>query len=78
VFSRNDDSVLAKMNVLFDKDKFVRSRSFAAEEPDDGEMVKRAIRDSLALGRVGSLTVDPNYLDFEPVIGELKREKIFY
>jgi len=31
----------------------------------DGAIVKRALLESLATGKVGSLTVDPNYLDFE-------------
>lgn len=70
---RNKEEVLAKMNVVFDKEKFVKGRSLEAEHPDsieEGDMVKRVIRDSIAAGRVGSLTVDPQYLDFEPISGK--------
>jgi citrate lyase gamma subunit len=31
----------------------------------DGKIIEKIIRDSLASGKIGSLTVDPNYLDFE-------------
>lgn len=60
------------MNVLFDKEKYVKGRSLESEHPDsieEGDMVKRVIRDSIAQGRVGSLTVDPQFLDFEPITG---------
>ena len=31
----------------------------------DGKIIEKIIRDSLSSGKIGSLTVDPNYLDFE-------------
>lgn len=74
---RDDNTVIAKMNVLFDKAAYEKGRSLrvdvdnrigeATEESEsvDGSIVKRAIQDSLVSGKVGSLAVDPNYLDFE-------------
>lgn len=57
------------MNVVFDKEKFVKGRSLESDDIEEGEMVRRVIRDSIAAGRVGSLTVDPQYLDFTPING---------
>lgn len=65
------------MNVLFDKAAYEKGRSLRTDvdnrisgttddsETVDGNIVKRAIQDSLVSGKVGSLSVDPNYLDFE-------------
>lgn len=61
------------MNVLFDKAMYEKGRSLgadnnkAASEKDDGEAIEKAIKESLASGKVGSLSVDPNFLDFEPL-----------
>lgn len=65
------------MNVLFDKAAYEKGRSLNNEfegnnsvtaeglnEQEGGAIVERAIKDSLVSGKVGSLTVDPNYLDF--------------
>lgn len=69
------------MNVLFDKAAYEKGRSLkddvadntvGIENPEneeiemkEGKIVKRALLDSIATGRVGSLLVDPQYLDFE-------------
>jgi hypothetical protein len=74
-FGRQDDSIVAKMNVMFDKAAYEKGRSLKPEEnpsskdmnDNEGRVVERAIRDSIAAGKVGSLTVDPNYLDFVPL-----------
>lgn len=70
---RYDDGMIAKMNVLFDKAMYEKGRSLDGndnkllDERDEGKMIEKAIKESLASGKVGSLTVDPNFLDFEPL-----------
>lgn len=74
---RNDNDVIAKMNVLFDKAMYEKGRSLdtnknkLVDEKDEGEVIAKAIKDSLASGKVGSLSVDPNFLDFEPLGSEI-------
>lgn len=64
------------MNVLFDKAAYEKGRSLKSDidnditsedstEMKDGKVVKKILKDSLVSGKVGSLSVDPNYLDFE-------------
>lgn len=61
------------MNVLFDKAMYEKGRSLdtsnnkIVDEKDEGQSIEKVIRDSLATGKVGSLSVDPNYLEFEPL-----------
>jgi hypothetical protein len=63
------------MNVMFDKAAYEKGRSLKPEESatsidvndNEGKVVKRAILDSIAAGKVGALTVDPTYLDFHPL-----------
>lgn len=75
---RNDNDVIAKMNVLFDKAMYEKGRSLdtnknkLVDEKDEGEAIEKAIKDSLASGKVGSLNVDPNFLDFEPLGSEIQ------
>lgn len=75
------------MNVLFDKAAYEKGRSLKDDVTDntigtvegvdedsemkEGKIVKRALLDSIATGRVGSLQVDPQYLDFEALDCEL-------
>lgn len=67
------------MNVLFDKATYEKGRSLDTsssankliDEKDEGKVIEKAIKDSLATGKVGSLSVDPNFLDFEPLGGEM-------
>lgn len=61
------------MNVLFDKALYEKGRSLdtsdnkLVDEKDEGKAIEKAIKESLASGKVGSLSVDPNFLDFEPL-----------
>lgn len=72
-------SVVAKMNVLFNRDTYEKgvekmiaegqesnavADKLTQEEMMGGKIVKRAIQESLATGKVGALNVDPHYLDF--------------
>lgn len=82
--------MIAKMNVLFDKTAYEKGRSLnpdvdnnlAEMSPEEtvevhaAEVVKKALRDSLVSGKVGSLSVDPNYLDFEAL--ECKYDFFFF
>jgi hypothetical protein len=64
------------MNVLFDKAMYEKGRSLDSksdklvDEKDEGKAIEKAIKESLASGKVGSLSVDPNFLDFEPLGSE--------
>ena len=70
-----ESAMIAKMNVLFDKAMYEKGRSLdkdnnklvEADLKDNGAVIEKAIRDSLTTGKIGSLTVDPNFLDFEPL-----------
>lgn len=79
-FSRTNDEVIAKMNVLFDKAMYEKGRSLDTagaannnkvddpiDKDEEGKSIEKAIKESLASGKVGSLSVDPNYLEFEPL-----------
>ena len=37
---------------------------------EEGKCIEIAIKESLASGKVGALSVDPNYLEFEPLASE--------
>lgn len=81
-FRQNND-VIAKMNVLFDKAEYMEGaaqaqeiaksddsnkvENSANEKDEDGKSIELAIKESLASGKVGALSVDPNYLEFEPL-----------
>lgn len=64
------------MNVVFDKDAYEKvhgsqttgeasgSQTGQTDSPA-GEPVRKALLDSLVSGKVGALSVDPNYLNFE-------------
>lgn len=74
------------MNVLFDRDSYEKGVEKIMEKQEkevnevadkltqedmlEGKIVKRAIQDSLATGKVGALTVDPHYLDFTALESE--------
>lgn len=65
--------MIARMNVLFDKAMYEKGRSLdtsdnkITDEKDEGKAIEKVIKDSLATGKVGSLSVDPDYLVFEPL-----------
>lgn len=74
---RDNNAVIAKMNVLFDKVAFEKSRKVKTEEnneltetdsatsaADDGKVVEDTIRNSIQSARLGALAVDPGYLHF--------------
>lgn len=74
---RENDAVIAKMNVLFDKEAYEKARvvkndqnnDLKESEPivsaeDDGKIVKDTILNSIQSAKLGALTVDPGYLHF--------------
>lgn len=68
------------MNVLFDKTSDskcptdVNSNS-VEDETDDCKHLKKALLESISTGKIGALTVDPQYLDFEAL--ECKFFRVF-
>lgn len=73
------------MNVFFDKEMYTQARSIETtsddgsnnnkvevenEKAEEGKSIEKAIKESLANGKVGALSVDPNYLEFEPLASE--------
>lgn len=72
---RENNAAIAKMNVIFNKDQYEKvhgaqspmDKTISVEnaESNAGEAVRKALLDSLVSGKVGALTVDPNYLNFE-------------
>lgn len=68
--------MIAKMNVLFDKATFEKSRPLKTLESndlkedaesvaeEDGKVIKDTILNSIQSAKLGALTVDPGYLQF--------------
>lgn len=68
--------MIAKMNVLFDKATFEKSRPIKNLESndlkedaesvaeEDGKVIKDTILNSIQSAKLGALTVDPGYLHF--------------
>lgn len=74
MYSRENDAVIAKMSVLFNKDAYesgletLKDATGADLMADvDSEPVRRALRDVLVTGKVGALSVSPDYLVVEPL-----------
>lgn len=74
ILCREGSSMVAKVQALFDKGDVEKQHSLESNniEKDseaaiqkNAEVIKAALIDQLATGKVGSLTVDPQYLDFE-------------
>lgn len=71
--------MVVKLHALFDKDAYEKGRALdtnAIENDNEsagngGEIIKAAIKEKLESGKVGSLTVDPQYLDFEALACKL-------
>lgn len=73
-FRRENNAVIARMNVLFDKDAYENGRRVKNEQSnelreadssmDDGKVVEDTIRNSIQSAKLGALTVDPGYLYF--------------
>lgn len=76
--NRDANSVIAKMNILFDKAAFEKARTVKTEQTNDvqqnttgtdgdgtGEkVVKDTIRNSIQSAKLGALSVDPEFLEF--------------
>lgn len=67
-FFREDNNVVALMNLQMDKNTIEKGRSL--NDPDQTERynkeVYKTIQESVNSGRVGALKLDPQYLVFEP------------
>lgn len=72
---RNTDEMIAKMSAFFDKGDYEKGRSLKTDidneipfkdsnSPMNGDIIEKAIKDTISNGKVGALNVDPNYLDF--------------
>ncbi|XP_015589186.1 uncharacterized protein LOC107264912 isoform X5 [Cephus cinctus] len=57
--NNDDNGVIAKMNLILDKNE-AKGRALKPEDTD--AVAEGAFREALSSGRVGSLTVDPQYL----------------
>lgn len=62
MFCRDQDNVIAKLNLELDKAQLERGRSLE----DSQTSVEQVLQETVAAGRVGALTLDPAYLVFEP------------
>lgn len=62
-FCREKGNVIAKMNLELDKAQLERGRSLE----DSHNSVEKAIQDTvISTGKVGALSLDPDYFIFEP------------
>lgn len=66
--------MVAKVQAMFDKADVEKMHSLESNAVDksgeeaaqkNADVICSALKDQIATGRVGSLTVDPQYLDFE-------------
>lgn len=66
--------MIAKLQAMFDKDEYEKGHALATNTiPQDvkesamknGDIIKMALLDKITSGKVGSLTVDPQFLDFQ-------------
>lgn len=77
---RDDNAVIAKMNVLFDKAAYEKGRIVKTEQDNDvsansvedegAKLVEETIRNSISSSKLGALTVDPTFLHFRTLDGE--------
>jgi len=65
---RDNGRILAKMVLLLDKERLAEGRSLDNESAGSAAQkdVERLLGEQLSTGRVGALTVDPQYLVVEP------------
>ena len=64
---------MAHMSVVLDKKKaeeFERSSEFKVETEG---LVRSALQGAIASGQMGTIRVDPSYLQFESVLGKFKK-----
>lgn len=64
-FSRENNNIIAVMNLQLDKAAAEKGRALNSPEDTD-EQVHKVVQDSVGSGRIGNLKVDPQYLVFEP------------
>lgn len=66
--------MIANLQAMFDKDEYEMGHALATNTiPVDvkesamknGDIIKMALLDKISSGKVGSLTVDPQFLDFQ-------------
>ena len=60
---RENDNVIARMNLELDEAKLDRGRSLE----DSHESVVQVLNETVISGKVGALTLDPQYLKVEPI-----------
>lgn len=73
-FYRDDNTMIANMNVLFDKEAYEKGiavktdvsndLSSRIQVPDEGKLVENTIRESIKSEKLGALNVDPTFLHF--------------
>ncbi|XP_023033743.1 uncharacterized protein LOC6638494 isoform X6 [Drosophila willistoni] len=73
-FEKQGTTVVAKVQAMFDKTDVEKMHALDTNNIDktsqnavekNAQVIKAALMDQIATGKVGSLTVDPQYLDFE-------------
>lgn len=63
--------MVAKLQAMFDKDDYEKGHSLTSNDitseaiMKNGDIIKMALLDTISSGKVGSLTVDPQFLDFQ-------------
>lgn len=71
--NREGTTMVAKLQAMFDKSDYEKGHALAtnmvgddnSEAAKSGDTVRAALLDKISTGKVGSLTVDPQFLDFE-------------
>lgn len=71
--NREGTTVVAKLQAMFDRADYEKGYALAtntvgvdnSEAAKSGDIVKAALQDRISSGKVGSLTVDPQFLDFK-------------
>lgn len=85
---RDDNSVIAKMNILFDKAIFEKASIVKTEHNNDiqpntadgdengsGKVVKDTILNSIQSAKLGALSVDPEFLEFHALECKFNTQK---
>lgn len=71
--NRQGTTMVAKLQAMFDRADYEKGYALAtntvgadnSEAAKSGDIVKAALQDKITTGKVGSLTVDPQFLDFK-------------
>nr|XP_014100024.1 uncharacterized protein LOC106624750 isoform X5 [Bactrocera oleae] len=72
-FEKQGTTMVAKLQAMFDRADYEKGYALAtntvgadnSEAAKSGDIVKAALQDKITTGKVGSLTVDPQFLDFK-------------